>query len=60
MKLKSTDEAIVEITNDGRICIQQFSNEVYLTSDQIEGISGWVFKNRDEIKAAWNDGIEYE
>ena len=66
MNIKSTKSANVSFNNQGKIVIEQWSDDleqpvpIYLTLDQLEAINNWVFKNRVEIELAWNDGVENE
>lgn len=66
MELKSTKSAHVDVNKQGKIVIEQWSDDfdqpvpIYLTLDQFEAISNWVFKNKAEIELAWNDGVENE
>jgi hypothetical protein len=64
MNLKSTKSANVSFNSQGKIVIEQWSDDfgkpvtIYLTSNQFEVIDDWVFKNRDEIESAWNNGVD--
>jgi hypothetical protein len=65
MKLKDVDPVEVIITTNGKIGIRQDSNDydsdcVFITLDQFLKIENWVFKNKEEIELAWNDGLENE
>ena len=66
MDLKSSKSAHVDVSKQGKIVIDQWSDDfdqpvtIYLTLDQLEAINNWVFKNRAEIELAWNDGVENE
>jgi hypothetical protein len=66
MELKGTKSAHVDLNSQGKIVIEQWSDDfdqpvmIYLTLDQFEAIGNWVFKNRGEIELAWNDGVEDE
>ena len=63
MELKSTKSAHVSMNGQGKIVIEQWSDDlnkpvtIYLTYDQFLAIESWLFKNKDEIEAAWNDGV---
>lgn len=63
MRLKDTKAVEVFINRNGEIALSQKCSEfecgfVALTLDQFRKIEDWVFKNREEIELAWNDGIE--
>ena len=64
MNLKSTKSANVSFNNQGKIVIEQWSDDFgkpvtfYLTADQLQQIDSWAFRNKEEIEAAWNDGVE--
>jgi hypothetical protein len=64
MNLKSTKSANVSFNNQGKIVIEQWSDDfgkpvtIYLTADQLQQIDSWAFRNKEEIEAAWNDGVE--
>ena len=64
MKLKSIKSAHVDFNNQGKIVIEQWSDDfnkpvvIYLTHDQLREIEMWAFRNKEEIAAAWNDGVE--
>ena len=64
MKLKSIKSAHVDFNLQGKIVIEQWSDDfnkpvvIYLTYDQLREIEMWAFKNKEEIEAAWNDGVE--
>ena len=63
MKFKDVDPIEVIITTNGKIGIRQDSNDydsdcVFITLDQFAKIENWVFKNKDEIELAWNEGVE--
>lgn len=66
MELKSTKSVHVDFNNQGKIVMEQWSDDfdqpvtIYLTSDQFAAIENWVFKNKEEIEAAWNNGVEDE
>ena len=66
MNLKGTKSANVSFNSQGKIVIEQWSDDlnqsvtIYLTYDQFSAIENLVFKNKDEIELAWNDGIEHE
>ncbi len=66
MELKATKSVHVDFNNQGKIVIEQWSDDfdqpvtIYLTSDQFAAIEHWVFKNKEEIEAAWNNGVENE
>lgn len=63
MELKNTKAVTVGIDPDGKICIQQYCEdigsvvEIYLTPEQLNSIESWAFKNRDEIELKWNNGV---
>lgn len=63
MELKSTKSAHVDFNSQGKIVIEQWSDDfnkpvtIYLTHDQVREIEMWAFRNKDEIAAAWNDGV---
>jgi len=63
MKLKSTQSANVDWDSEGNIIIEQWSDYLHmsvtitLTLEQIQAIENWVFKGRDEIEMAWNNGV---
>jgi len=64
MELKGIEAVEVFITIGGKIGIRQDSIEfgepvvVFLSLDQFAAIENWVFKNKDEIDLAWNNGVE--
>lgn len=64
MKFKSIEGFSVFINTEGKIAIEQESFEfgktvcVFLTLDQFDALSNWVFVNKDEIDLVWNDGVE--
>jgi len=64
MELKAIKATSVSITTDGKINIEQWSNllerpvEIQLTLEQFNNIETFVFKNKDEIELAWNEGVE--
>ncbi len=64
MELKAIKATSVTITTDGKINIEQWSNllerpvEIQLTLEQFNNIETFVFKNKDEIELAWNEGVE--
>lgn len=64
MELKGTESVEFFITVGGKIGIRQDAIEfgepvcVFLTLDQFSKIEHWVFKNKDEIELAWNEGVE--
>jgi hypothetical protein len=66
MKHKNVEGFHLYMTQEGKIAIEQDSFEfgkhvhVYLTYDQFCQIENWVFKNRDAIVLAWNEGVEDE
>jgi hypothetical protein len=66
MNIKSTKSANVSVNSQGKIAIEQWSDDlnkpvtIYLTLQQFEAVDTWVFKNRAEIELAWNDGVENE
>jgi hypothetical protein len=66
MELKGIAPVEVFTTNGGRIEIKQNSIEfgkpvsIFITLDQFSKIEHWVFKNKDEIELAWNEGVEDE
>lgn len=51
---------------DGLIVLEQYSTEfgkpvtISITPEQFNIIENWVFKNKDEIELAWNDGVSDE
>jgi hypothetical protein len=63
MELKSTKSAHVSLNGQGKIVIEQWSDDlnkpvtIYLTYDQIKEIDMWAFRNKDEIEDAWNNGV---
>jgi hypothetical protein len=64
MELKGIEAVEVFTTVGGKIAIKQDSIEfgepvvVFLSLDQFAAIENWVFKNKDEIDLAWNNGVE--
>lgn len=66
MELKGIEAVEVFITVGGKIGIRQDAIEfgepvcIFLTLDQFSRIENWVFKNKDEIELAWNEGVEDE
>jgi hypothetical protein len=66
MKLKSTKSVHVDLNSQGKIVIEQWSDDfnkpvtIYLTYDQFLAIESWLFKSRESIELAWNDGVENE
>jgi hypothetical protein len=66
MNVKGTKSAHVDFTSEGKIIIEQWSDDfnqpvtIYLSYDQFSAIESWVFKARDEIQAQWNNGVENE
>lgn len=66
MNLKGTKSAHVDFTSEGKIVIEQWSDDfnqpvtIYLTLEQLRAIDNWAFRGKDEIEAAWNDGVENE
>ena len=64
MELKGIEAVEVFTTVCGKIAIKQDSIEfgepvvVFLSLDQFAAIENWVFKNKDEIDLAWNNGVE--
>jgi hypothetical protein len=64
MKLKSIEGFSVFINKEGKIGIEQESYEfgkpvhVYFTIEQFDGLSNWVWKNKDDIELVWNNGVE--
>jgi len=66
MNLKGTKSAHVDFTSEGKIVIEQWSDDleqpvtIYLSYDQLAAIEGWAFKMKDDIELAWNDGVENE
>ena len=63
MQLKGNDAVEVFLTVGGKIAIRQDcafgeSESVFLTLDQFAKIEDWIFKNKDEIVLAWNEGVE--
>jgi ATP-dependent helicase YprA (DUF1998 family) len=64
MQMKSVEGLEVYITKEGKIALEQHSFEfgervyVYLTLEQFNSLESWVFKNKDEIEAMWNGGVE--
>ena len=66
MELKATKSAHVDFNKQGKIVIEQWSDDfnqpvtIYLTLNQIEQIENWVFRHKDEIQEAWNGGVEDE
>jgi hypothetical protein len=64
MNIKGAKSLNVTINKQGKIVIEQWSDEfdrpeaIYLTINQFEAIDDWVFKNRDEIELAWNNGVD--
>jgi hypothetical protein len=66
MELKGTKSAHVDLNSQGKIVIEQWSDDfdqpvtIYLTYDQFLAIESWLFKNREAIELAWNDGVEDE
>ena len=66
MELKHIEGAKIYITNEGKICIKQYSFEfgknvyVYLTFDQFMDVASFVVENKDEIDSLWNNGVEVE
>jgi hypothetical protein len=63
MELKGTKSVHVDFNNQGKIIIEQWSDDlnkpvtIYLTRDQLQQIDMWLFRNAEEIEAAWNDGV---
>jgi hypothetical protein len=63
MELKGTKSVHVDFNNQGKIVIEQWSDDlnkpvtIYLTRDQLQQIDMWLFRNAEEIEAAWNDGV---
>lgn len=66
MNLKGTKSAHVEINSEGKIVIEQWSDDleqpvtIYLSYDQFLAIESWAFKMKDDLELAWNDGVENE
>jgi len=66
MRLKSVESVDVYITQEGKIALEQESLEfgervyIYLTLEQFKSLDSWVFKNKDEIELAWNEGKDDE
>jgi hypothetical protein len=66
MNLKGTKSAHVEFNSEGKIVIEQWSDDleqpvtIYLTYDQFVAIESWLFRNREDISLAWNNGVENE
>ena len=66
MNLKSIKSANVDFTSEGKIVIEQWSDDfnqpvtIYLTLEQFQAIENWVFKGKEEIEFAWNSGVENE
>lgn len=64
MELKGIEAVEVFTTVGGKIGIKQDSIEfgepvcVFITLDQFAEIENWVFRNKDEIDSAWNNGVE--
>ena len=64
MELKGIDYLEVFIACDGKIGIKQYDrltgNDacIFFTLDQFAKIENFVFKNKDEIELAWNEGVE--
>ena len=64
MELKGIEAVEVFTTVGGKIGIKQESIEfgkpvcVFITLDQFAEIENWVFRNKDEIDSAWNNGVE--
>jgi len=64
MELKATKSAHVDVNRNGKIVIEQWSDDfdqpvtIYLTLNQFESIENWVTQNRAEIELAWNEGVE--
>ena len=64
MELKATKSAHVDFNSQGKIVIEQWSDDfnqpvtIYLTIDQVRKIDMWAWRNKDEIEAAWNEGVE--
>ena len=63
--LKAAEGFHVDLSRDGRICIEQVSTDigtfvcVYLTPDQFEEIGKWYEHNKREIVYQWNHGVEH-
>jgi hypothetical protein len=63
MELKGTKSVHVDYNNQGKIVIEQWSDDfdqpvtIYLTREQLQQIDMWLFRNAEEIEAAWNDGV---
>lgn len=64
MNLKGTKAATLDWTSEGKIVIKQFSDDfeqpvsIFLTLEQFRAIENWVFRAKEEIEFAWNDGVE--
>ncbi len=64
MQLKGNRSALVTITTDGKISIEQYSSflnkvvEIHLTLDQFELLGKYVLNNISDIEMLWNDGVE--
>lgn len=63
MELKATKSVHVDFNSQGKIVIEQWSDDhnkpvtIYLTRDQLQQIDMWLFRNAEEVEAAWNDGV---
>jgi hypothetical protein len=61
--LKTSEGVHVDLSRDGRICIEQMSTDtgefvfVYLTPSQFEEINKWYEHNKPEIYHQWNNGV---
>jgi hypothetical protein len=66
MNLKGTKSANVDWTSEGKIVIEQWSDDfdqpvtIYLTPEQFRAIENWFFNGKEEIEFAWNNGVENE
>ena len=64
MELKGIEAVEVFITTNGKIAIRQDCIEygepvcIFISKEQFSQIENWVFKNKEEIELAWNDGVQ--
>lgn len=66
MVIKGSQSINIFFTTDGHIELQQYSTEfgksvaISFNYEQFKAIEHFVFKNKDEIELAWNDGVSDE
>jgi hypothetical protein len=66
MNLKGTKSTHIELNSEGKIVIEQWSDDleqpvtIYLSPEQMTAINNWSFAYSEEIKLAWKHGVQNE